>query len=995
MRGFWLVGKIPNPYETKGGSAIAEKAKIEIQNDVMRIDTGQTAFDMQQIENRRFMYQPQTGTLILGYQYKGNHLASSHADEHFKSGAAEPFDSFIRGWIGSGKSYPHGIIHFAPNIPADNVQAFDRAYSTLQMFRDNGAAGNTVIRGFGASWEQPLNQIIIERSNQMDEQNTNTALPVNPIMLSGENSADRLKEITDRLEQGIKELFESERYKEYLRVMSKFYNYSFNNTLLIAMQKPDASLVAGFTAWKNNFKRNVIKGEKGIRILAPAPFKVKREMEKLDPQTQQPIIGKDGKPVTEEQEVTIPAFKVVSVFDVSQTEGKELPNIGVDELTGDVEQYKDFFAALERTSPVPIGFEKIESGAHGYYHLEEKRIAIDEGMSELQTLKTAIHEVSHAKLHDIDLNAPKDEQQVRPDRRTREVEAESVAYTVCQHYGLDTSDYSFGYVAGWSSGKELTELKGSLETIRSAANEIINSIDEHLKEIQQEREAAQEKEILPPSLDPAVQPVVTVLWSESDKLQEGEKLSLARADTLFANLDEAHKDIPGYDKTKFRIDFTMNGEPDYYEGRQDFGDGDGGLIAHIEKYHAYYQNNDDWDSFLLHSQGKEALDADKAQRDMLLNEFIPYLKLHCNLSAQEKEASGVLEGGEALTPGQTEYFEAVLAHVDVCREKLNNGEYQLPDPPQLSDYLHEAEELETYKAHVREEIAQEAAAAGMTVEEYAANGYEPKTDGQEQDTFTIYQLKRGDETRDLRFEPLDRLTAAGYSVDKANYDLIYSAPLTPDMTLGRIWEVFNTDHPKGFKGHSLSISDVVVLHQNGQDTAHYVDSYGYMEIPQFLQEQQKVLSPDKQMTGEMIKTPRGSFHVTSMSREQMEAAGYGMHHSSEDGKYIIMGNGTQAYAVAAMQPENYLKSAELSTEQNSNMIDGVINNTPTADELEQKMKSGEPVSLSEYAAALKNEKQKKPEREEKPSIRAQLQAYKEQNAKAKRTRSRSQDLERD
>ena len=961
----------------------------------MRIDTGQTAFDMQQIENRRFMYQPQTGTLILGYQYKGNHLASSHADEHFKSGAAEPFDSFIRGWIGSGKSYPHGIIHFAPNIPADNVQVFDRAYSTLQMFRDNGAAGNTVIRGFGASWEQPLNQIIIERSNQMDEQNTNTAVPVNPIMLSGENSADRLKEITDRLEQGIKELFESERYKEYLRVMSKFYNYSFNNTMLIAMQKPDASYVAGFNAWKNNFQRNVIKGEKGIRILAPAPFKVKREMEKLDPQTQQPIIGKDGKPVTEEQEVTIPAFKVVSVFDVSQTEGKELPNIGVDELTGDVEQYKDFFAALERTSPVPIGFEKIESGAHGYYHLEEKRIAIDEGMSELQTLKTAIHEVSHAKLHDIDLNAPKDEQQVRPDRRTREVEAESVAYTVCQHYGLDTSDYSFGYVAGWSSGKELTELKGSLETIRSAANEIINSIDEHLKEIQQEREAAQEKEILPPSLDPAVQPVVTVLWSESDKLQEDEKLSLARADTLFANLDAAHKDIPGYDKTKFRIDFTMNGEPDYYEGRQDFGDGDGGLIAHIEKYHAYYQNNDDWDSFLLHSQGKEALDADKAQRDMLLNEFIPYLKLHCNLSAQEKEASGVLEGGEALTPGQTEYFEAVLAHVDVCREKLNNGEYQLPDPPQLSDYLHEAEELETYKAHVREEIAQEAAAAGMTVEEYAANGYEPKTDGQEQDTFTIYQLKRGDETRDLRFEPLDRLTAAGYSVDKANYDLIYSAPLTPDMTLGRIWEVFNTDHPKDFKGHSLSISDVVVLHQNGQDTAHYVDSYGYTEIPQFLQEQQKALSPDKQMTGEMIKTPRGSFYVTSMSREQMEAAGYGMHHSSEDGKYIIMGNGTQAYAVASMQPENYLKSAELSTEQNNNMIDGIINNKPSVDELEQKMKSGEPVSLSEYADALKNEKQKKPEREEKPSIRAQLQAYKEQNAKAKRTRSRSQDLERD
>ena len=282
------------------------------------------------------------------------------------------------------------------------------------------------------------------------------------------------------MEQGITELFDSERYKEYLRVMSKFHNYSFNNTLLIAMQKPDASLVAGFTAWKNQFQRNVKKGEKGIKIIAPSPFKIKQEMEKIDPQTQKPVIGRDGKPVTEEKEITIPAYKVVSVFDVSQTEGKELPDIAVDALTGDVEQYSDFFAALEKTSPVPIGFEKIEGGAHGYYHLEDKRIALDEGMSELQTLKTAIHEIAHAKLHDIDLNAPKDEQQPRVDRRTREVEAESVAYTVCQHYGLDTSDYSFGYVAGWSSGRELAELKSSLETIRSAAADIINSIDGHI-----------------------------------------------------------------------------------------------------------------------------------------------------------------------------------------------------------------------------------------------------------------------------------------------------------------------------------------------------------------------------------------------------------------------------------------------------------------------------------------------------------------------------------
>ena len=244
--------------------------------------------------------------------------------------------------------------------------------------------------------------------------------PVIPIVLTSEKPAEKLKEITDRLEQGITELFDSERYKEYLRVMSKFHNYSFNNTLLIAMQKPDASLVAGFSAWKNNFGRNVMKGQKGIKNIAPSPFKIRQEVEKIDPHTQKPIIGKDGKPVTEEKEIKIPAYKVVSVFDVSQTEGKELPDIAVDELTGDVDRYKEFFAALEKTSPVPIAFENIEGGSHGYYHLEDKRIAINEGMSELQTLKTAIHEIAHAKLHDIDLNAPKDGQP-RVDRNTREV----------------------------------------------------------------------------------------------------------------------------------------------------------------------------------------------------------------------------------------------------------------------------------------------------------------------------------------------------------------------------------------------------------------------------------------------------------------------------------------------------------------------------------------------------------------------------------------------
>ena len=527
--------------------------------------------------------------------------------------------------------------------------------------------------------------------------------PVIPIVLTSEKPADKLKEITDRLEQGIKELFDCDRYKEYLRVMSKFHNYSFNNTLLIAMQKPDASLVAGFQSWKNNFKRNVVKGEKGIKILAPSPFKIKQEMEKIDPATQKPVIGADGKPVKEEKEITIPAFKVVSVFDVSQTEGKELPDIAVDMLTGDVECFKDVFAALEKTSPVPIDFEKIEGNSHGYYHLEEKRIAIDEGMSELQTIKTAIHEIAHAKLHDIDPNAPKEEQAGRPDRRTREVQAESVAYAVCQHYGLDTSDYSFGYVAGWSSGRELDELKSSLETIRSTAAEIINSIDEHLQEIQKER--------------------------DKEQAQKGTTIEAA--------------------------------EPD-------------------------------------------------------------------------------------------------------------------------------------------------------------------------KDTFSIYQLKRGDETRDFRFEPYDRLAATGHTADRANYDLIYTAELTPGTSLEDIYTRFNIDHPKDFKGHSLSVSDVVVLHQNGQDTAHYVDSSGYRQVPEFLQ------PPEK---------------------------------------------------------ENPLKHVEDTIEQNDNNFDGIINNTPSVDELEKKAKSGEQISLTDLADAIKAEKTRGKGKEEKPSIRAQLKADKKK-AQKKTARQKSQDLER-
>ena len=1107
----------------------------------------------------------------------------------------------------------------------------------------------------------PAPEILREESKVQPEAAapTKAPQPVTPILLNGQNSAERMKEITDRLETGIQELFESERYKAYLTTMSKFHSYSFNNTLLIAMQ--GGQLVAGYNKWRDDFHRNVKKGEKAIKILAPAPFKAKKEVQKLDAQGR-PVMGKDGKPVTEVQEIQVPAFKIVSVFDVSQTEGEPLPSIGVEELTGSVERYGEFFKALEQTSPVPIGFEDIPSGSHGYYHLTEKRIAIQEGMSELQTLKTAIHEIAHSKLHAIDPEAPAIEQADRPDSRTREVQAESVAYAVCQHYGLDTSDYSFGYVAGWSSGKDLKELKASLETIRATAHELITTIDGHLAQLQKERQAQQEqpqaapleqaaeqpdpdsvfsklppeqqqemtasvkamlqtlidadlkstgevsqgtkeaaqaqgftiagdgtleqakapqeaayrlesgeylyiqtsetgydytlygpdykeldggqldnpdlslaeagKEILAiherpagtiepltgdglddfleateqanaipqpqawngidgllngkpfmpeaspadraaalielaeknaPRLgseerqlivayaeavgdndkviglinrlceqgyelqkgqmdsfvkseieseiavanakrqiaqNPAAEPVVTILWSESPHLKDGQQMPLHEAEAVFKELDSARRherEQPGYtghwyDKTKFRIDFTMQGQPDSYEGRQDFGDGDGSLIQHIRGYHEYYAQDESWKNHVLHHEGPEAWEADKAQRDMLLHEFVPYMELHCNLAAMEQEARRPLRSGETLTPEQTAYFNAVLDYVKECRPLLNQGQYHLPEPPQLADF---DQSLQDYKKQIEAELEQEAAAAGLTVEEYVASDYEAPA----QPNFSIYQVPPGPEGRDFRYRSYEELQADGLSVDRKNYQLIYSAPLDKDITLDEIYRRFNMEHPADYKGHSLSMGDIVVFRQDGKQTAYYVDEGAdYRQVPEFFAQPEKQLTPDECMTGEQIQTPRGRFYLTDRSREQMEAAGYGFHHQSEDGRYLIMANGTRAFAIPA-QPESHIKTAEMSTEQNYNMIDGMMNNAPSMEELEARAKAGEQISLLDVAEAAKAEA-KKPkqtrkttQKQKKPSIRAQLAAAKEEQKKKPPAREKSKEME--
>ena len=1107
----------------------------------------------------------------------------------------------------------------------------------------------------------PAPEILREESKVQPEAAapTKAPQPVTPILLNGQNSAERMKEITDRLETGIQELFESERYKAYLTTMSKFHSYSFNNTLLIAMQ--GGQLVAGYNKWRDDFHRNVKKGEKAIKILAPAPFKAKKEVQKLDAQGR-PVMGKDGKPVTEVQEIQVPAFKIVSVFDVSQTEGEPLPSIGVEELTGSVERYGEFFKALEQTSPVPIGFEDIPGGSHGYYHLTEKRIAIQEGMSELQTLKTAIHEIAHSKLHAIDPEAPAIEQADRPDSRTREVQAESVAYAVCQHYGLDTSDYSFGYVAGWSSGKDLKELKASLETIRATAHELITTIDGHLAQLQQQRQTQQEqpqaapleqaaeqpepdsvfsklppeqqqeitdsvkamlqtlidadlkstgevsqgtkeaaqaqgftiagdgtleqaeapqeaayrlengdylyiqasetgydytlygpdykeldggqldnpdlslaeagKEILAiherpagtmepltgdglddfleateqanaipqpqawngidgllnekpfmpeaspadraaalielaeknaPRLgseerqlivayaeavgnndkviglinrlceqgyelqkgqmdsfvkseieseiavanaqrqiaqNPAAEPVVTILWSESPHLKDGQQMPLHEAEAVFKELDSARRherEQPGYtghwyDKTKFRIDFTMQGQPDSYEGRQDFGDGDGSLIQHIRGYHEYYAQDESWKNHVLHHEGPEAWEADKAQRDMLLHEFVPYMELHCNLAAMEQEARRPLRSGEALTPEQTAYFNAVLDYVKECRPLLNQGQYHLPEPPQLADF---DQSLQNYKKQIEAELEQEAAAAGLTVEEYVASDYEAPA----QPNFSIYQVPPGPEGRDFRYRSYEDLQADGLSVDRENYQIIYTAPLDKDTTLDEIYRRFNMEHPADYKGHSLSMGDIVVFRQDGKQTAYYVDEGAdYRQVPEFFAQPEKQLTPDECLTGEQIQTPRGRFYLTDRSREQMEAAGYGFHHQSEDGRYLIMANGTRAFAIPAQQ-ESHIKTAEMSTEQNYNMIDGMMNNAPSMEELEARAKAGEQISLLDVAEAAKAEA-KKPkqtrkttQKQKKPSIRAQLAAAKEEQKKKPPAREKSKEME--
>lgn len=687
----------------------------------------------------------------------------------------------------------------------------------------------------------------------------------------------KVQEITDKLEEGLKELFESEKYKTYLSTMSKFHNYSFNNTLLIAMQKPEATLVAGYKAWQKNFERHVNKGEKAIRILAPAPYKIKEERDKLDPVTGEMMFDENGMPQKEQVEVTIPAFRAVSVFDVSQTDGKPIPELEAQELLSTVEGYEDFVQALMNVAPVPIGFEDIPGDSKGYFHTEEKRIAVQENMSESQTLKTMVHEVAHSMLHNKEINRDDLIEEPAKDRNTKEVEAESVAYTVCQHFGIDTSDYSFGYIAGWSSGKDMKELKSSLDTIRKTASELITGIEGALRELQLNREMEQE------------QSKECILLIQNEDLTEFSLVNVRGMDKqeLVATLSNMSED----DKLSIQAYLESKGAWTTELGNE--------KSREFEEYHLDVRYNLDTDEIIdvkakiaeqidsnlsVMEQAEQLinqLEAEKTiftsdERNLIVNYAYKLDDMNKTRDLAEKLAYQLeyaqQDVGLTIIDAQTE-IESLpdsMIGLSEMREYGYTWNEMLPltQEKALELFVHD---LPVYLLHNdgsettvedRKQITEHDGIFGIEKgdwenERKLRSMQAELSDNQinkeaqllygSSDKYGIYQLKHNPELDHLRFEGTESLKRMGITKDNfdaikpENYELIYVGELselqeqTQGETLEVIYEKFNIDHPEDYRGHSLSVSDIVVLHQNGGNSAHFVDSFGFTRLPDFMQ----------------------------------------------------------------------------------------------------------------------------------------------------------------
>lgn len=710
-------------------------------------------------------------------------------------------------------------------------------------------------------------------------------------MAEKQTSKDRMREIVDSIENGIKELFESDKYRQYLSTMSRFHRYSVNNTMLIYMQRPDATHVAGFNKWRDQFGRNVLKGEKGIRIIAPTPYKKKVEEIKTDPETNAPVLDADGKAIIEEKEIRIPMFKVVSVFDVSQTSGKPLPQLAAD-LSGNVQQYEVFMEALRRASPVPMEIKPVARDTDGFFSIKAQSITIRAGMSEVQTVCAAVHEIAHAKLHDYEhMTELADDGETilvpgEKSRNTEEVEAESISYAVCQYYGIETGENSFGYIATWSKGKELKELRASLETINKTASELITDIDRHFAEICKERGIDRE------DLAAAEQPSV--------EAQEVEKLYMVDNDKYIH-----------VQRSDTGIDYTI-----YDAGSAKVLDG--GVLDGTEQQ----LSTAALEVCKLHNIGEAApirLAPLELLKDLREANELP-------LDAAEQIIGAVAVPTDAADTMLPELEQAVpMPDPTLTVDDMRSYGYLDSDMLPLSKdravellehditvymlYPDNAEEM-VFEA---EDIIKHDGMFGVTRPDWdAVKGHIPPRDVEQRflnsptDSMAIYQLRR-DAPVELRFANLGSLAAPP---DPANYEAVYTREVYPDDDTGRILEnfyyIFNDERPGDFVGHSLSVSDIVALKQNGKVSYHYCDSMGFQELPAF------------------------------------------------------------------QKPENYLKAAEMSMEDDYGMIDGIINNgskQSTVANLEAQVKAGMSISLMDLAAAAHRERDAG---ERKPSVLEQL-----------------------
>ena len=710
-------------------------------------------------------------------------------------------------------------------------------------------------------------------------------------MAEKQTNKDRMREIVDSIENGIKELFESDKYRQYLSTMSRFHRYSVNNTMLIYMQRPDATHVAGFNKWRNQFGRNVLKGEKGIRIIAPTPYKKKVEEIKTDPETNAPMLDADGKAIIEEKEIRIPMFKVVSVFDVSQTAGKPLPQLAAD-LSGNVQQYEVFMEALRRASPVPMEIKPVARDTDGFFSIKAQSITIRAGMSEVQTVCAAVHEIAHAKLHDYEhMTELADDGETilvpgEKSRNTEEVEAESISYAVCQYYGIETGENSFGYIATWSKGKELKELRASLETINKTASELITDIDRNFAEICKERGIDRE------NLAAAEQPSVEAPEAEKLYMVDNDKyIHVQRSDTGI--------DYTIYDAGSAKV--LDGGVLDGTEQQlstaaleicklHNIGNAAPICLASLELLKDLQEANELPLGAAEQITGAVAVPTDAA--DNILPELEQAVPMpDPTLTVDDMRSYGYLDGD--MLPLSKDRAVELLEH-DITVYML---------------YPDNAEEM-VFEA---EDIIKHDGMFGVTRPDWdAVKGHIPPRDVERRflnsptDSMAIYQLRR-DAPVELRFASLGSLAAPP---DPANYEAIYTREVYPDDDTGRILEnfyyIFNDERPGDFVGHSLSVSDIVALKQDGKVSYHYCDSMGFQELPAF------------------------------------------------------------------QKPENYLKAAEMSMEDDYGMIDGIINNgpkQPTVADLEAQVKAGMSISLMDLAAASHRERDAG---ERKPSVLEQL-----------------------